>query len=65
MLHLADDVEELGSVDRTEREALERQLKNLQLDCAGHEKLEYEATMKVRDSLQLVERCVREKRSNS
>ena len=45
----------------TEREALERQLKKLQLDCAGHEKREYEATRKVRDSIQMVENAVLEK----
>ena len=45
----------------TEREALERQLKKLQLDCARHEKRAYAATRKVRDSLQLVEYAVLEK----
>ena len=45
----------------TEREPLERQIKKLQLDCARHEKQAYEATRKVRDSLQLVENAVLEK----
>ena len=45
----------------TEREALGRQRKKAQLYCAGHEKREYEATSKVRESIQMVEYAMLEK----
>ena len=37
------------------------EMNKLQLYCAGHEKREYEATRKVRDSIQMVENAVLEK----
>ncbi|KAI0216077.1 Sodium channel and clathrin linker 1 [Lamellibrachia satsuma] len=44
-----------------ERDTLERRLKKVQVDCAEHETRECEATMKVRDSIQMVENAMLEK----